>query len=283
MVTIVVATACWAGGLQEAKAAVIVNDPPGLAAKVWHTLTDKAGWVMEQAEWVVQAGGMLDQLNELITNNVITKAIKGFNELMTAIQTDISDVMGTVESLVNAPGDIVNSLMDTIGGVTGAIGGVMDIPKSIFGMISSLPSQFEGIYNDIVSGFGIIGEAQAMGTDMASAFENAGGTFNFRNRTQGVNWAANASWLEGSQSRDRKVRKSNTANKGTNAITLQKTQLEIQLEGMRQEYRRADMEAMRALESASEKVAEAASVKQQLKAATEAASRTTVNKMRLRF
>jgi hypothetical protein len=242
---------------ESARATLPVIDGSNLSTNVANTATTVYGWLMEKGEWLTQQLGMVDQLTELITNNALTKAIRGFNELMTAIQTDISDVLGTIETLANTPRDIVDSIMEAVGGATGGVGSIMDIPKSVFGMLSSLPSEFQSVYDDVLSGFGLIAQAQAYGEDIGNALDSSGGAFGFASQAKGLNTALNTSWLQGSEARDAKVKEWDTAQQGDDQAQMQKVALQVQLEQLRQTYRDADMEAQKALALAAEDVAEA--------------------------
>lgn len=203
--------------------------------------TDLWGWITEQAEWAEGQLTQLDHLVELVTNNVLTKAIRGLNELMTAIQTDISDVLGTLETLTEAPMDIIGDIMD-----------IVSIPKSIFGMVSNIGGEFMGIYEDAMGVFNMLGDAQALGKGMGGAFDGAGGAYGFMNQMSGMNTKLNSNWLSGSRTRDNKVRKWGKAKYGQDAIQMQSTEIDILTEMLRQAYRAEDMASMQRLQGQSE-------------------------------
>lgn len=265
IVGLLIGLACWGGTMPEAKAGItgqLVTDLEAIGASISHGAMTVYGWAQDAAEWVATQATNLDQLVKLIENNVITKVIRGLNELMTAIQTDISDVLGTIETLASAPGEIIGSIMSLV-----------DIPKSLFGMVQNLGSEFMGIYDDVISGFGLIGEAQALGKDFAGAFESAGGAYGFMNQVGGLRNSSNAKWLKGSQSRNQKVQKWSKAKYGKDQAQLQSTQIDILAEQLRQSYAQQDKQALTEMyESAKDIAAEQVWKSRTAKTGTQTAS-----------
>lgn len=248
---------CWSGTIQKAEASIPVISVTELAQSVSHQATTFANWAEEKLEWISSQLTWIDQLVELITNNFLTKAIRGFNELMTAIQTDISDVLGTIETLAAAPTEILDSIMGTVGSVTGAIGSVMELPKTIYGMLSAIPSEFKGIYDSVLSSFDVIGDAQALGKDISGAFSGSGGAWSLLNKMGGMRTRLNSGYLQGSRGRETKVRQWGAKAKyGKDQSQLLSTGIDVQLETLRQQYRQEEMRAMDRLYEAAERVAQ---------------------------
>jgi phage-related protein len=193
----------------------------------WHAVVDYGGWIMDRIE-------QLNQLVELITNNFLTKAIRGFNELMTAIQTDISDVLGTIETLVSAPMDILSDLIS--------------IPSTLFSMFQQIPATFKGIYDEAMGIFSMVSEAQTMGKDIGDALKGAGGTYGFYNQISGLNTRLNSNFLQGSEERERKFREWNKGKYGNDTAQLMSTLIDINQESIKYQMMAMEMEAMQRLQ-----------------------------------
>jgi hypothetical protein len=160
--------------------------------QVAHTGINTGGWLNDAYNWAQQRVDELNKLTQLITNNIFTEAIRGFNELMTAIQTDISEVLGTIATLMNAPISLFNALVD--------------IPMSIWGQLQGLMgavrSPFENLYGQAMNMFSIIGNAQGIARDIpglaglfqggASGFSSA---YDFNTKVSGLVTKLNSDFL----------------------------------------------------------------------------------------
>jgi hypothetical protein len=160
--------------------------------QVAHTGINTGGWLNDAYNWAQQRVDELNKITQLITNNVFTEAIRGFNELMTAIQTDISQVLGTVATLMDAP---INMFRQLIG-----------LPMSVMGQITGALSPFQNLYNSAMSMFGVIGNAQGLGSiaDVNSLTGLFGGSgvngfssaFDFNTKVNGLVTKVNSDFLD---------------------------------------------------------------------------------------
>lgn len=162
--------------------------------QVAHTGVNTGGWLNDAYNWAQQRVDELNKITQLITNNVFTEAIRGFNELMTAIQTDISEVLGTVATLFEAPISMFQQLIS--------------LPMSIMGQISGALSPFQNLYNSAMSMFSIIGNAQGIakggmdGIGGLSQLFGGGGmngfnsAFDFNTKVNGLVTKVNADFLD---------------------------------------------------------------------------------------
>lgn len=208
---------------------------------VWDTMTNWGQWLEDRVE-------QLNQLTELIENNSLTEAIRGFNELMTSIQTDISEVLGTVETLVSAPMEIMETLME--------------IPGTMFEMVGGLQSGaggFMGLYERAMGIFSIVGDMQAFGTsaagDLGGLLENAGGSYGLMNQMGGMRTKMASSYLGGSRERTAKLRSFDKGSYGQDAIQMASTTNDLLLEVVRQNYMAQEMGAMETLSETAERMA----------------------------
>jgi len=180
--------------------------------QIAHMGANVGGWLNDAYNWAQQRIDEINKLTQLITNNVFTEAIRGFNELMTAIQTDISQVLGTVETLFNAPFDLFETLIN--------------VPMSILSQFQQAGGGFVGLFNDAMEIFDVVGRAQGLGTDIGSfaslftggfsgGFPGGSGgyggirdAYDFQTKVSGLRTALNADFLDRAQvaERDRKYR-----------------------------------------------------------------------------
>lgn len=157
--------------------------------QVAHTGINTGGWINDASNWAQQRVDELNKITQLITNNVFTEAIRGFNELMTAIQTDISEVLGTIATLMDAP---ISMFQQLVG-----------LPMSIMGQMKSALSPFQGLYGQVMSMFDIIGSAQGLGQNLGglTSLLQGGGTsgfdsaFDFNTKVNGLVTAVNSDFL----------------------------------------------------------------------------------------
>lgn len=201
--------------------------------QIAHMGINTGGWLNDAANWAQQRVDELNKLTQLITNNVFTEAIRGFNELMTAIQTDISQVLGTVESLFQAPFDLFETLVN--------------MPMSILSQFQSAGGGFVNLFNEAMDIFDIVGQAQGLGENIpgfASLFTGGfsgglggGGSsyggirdaYDFQTKVSGLRTALNADFLDRAQvaERDRRYRQWGTEVKqdffGGDSVGIQAT------------------------------------------------------------
>lgn len=203
------------------------------AKNAWHGISDAASWIMDRVEQV-------NQLIELIENNIITKAIRGFNELMTAIQTDISDVLGTIDTLLSAPMEILNS--------------ILAIPSSIFDVIESTMSDFKGIYGQALGAFDMIARVDALGEGVGSIGDQLNGlksAFDLSNVTRGVRTGVASKWLQGGETREQEYQKWEAkASYGQDQAQIMSTQTDIQAAMVKAQNHAVDHMAMAAVDQA---------------------------------
>ncbi len=165
--------------------------------QVAHTGVNTGGWLNDAYNWAQQRVDELNKITQLITNNVFTEAIRGFNELMTAIQTDISEVLGTIATLMNAPIDMFQQLIS--------------LPMSIFGQLQGALSPFQNLYNSAMNMFSIIGNAQGIGQDIGqlnNLFQGTGingfdSAFDFNTKVNGLVTKVNSDFLDPATARRR--------------------------------------------------------------------------------
>lgn len=199
--------------------------------QIAHMGANVGGWMNDAYNWGQQRIDELNKLTQLITNNVFTEAIRGFNELMTAIQTDISQVLGTIDSLMNAPFDLFETLLN--------------VPMSIMSQLQrTAGGGFMGLYEDAMGIFDTVGRAQGLGQDMAGfgslftgGFAGLGGgsyggirdAYDFQTKVSGLRTAINTDFLKPDQiaERERKYAKWTTDTEtdrfGGDAIQIQAT------------------------------------------------------------
>jgi hypothetical protein len=230
--------------------------------QVAHTGVNAGGWINDAAQWAEDRVTDLNKLTELITNNVFTEAIRGFNELMTAIQTDISEVLGTVQTLAAVPGEIWGS-------VNGLFTDLMSLPMSIMSQVQGLGGGFNGMYADAMSTFSMIGSAQGLGQGMGSygsLLSGGGGgggfssAYDLKNRVSGLRTAVNANFLEPTQAQKRSdmYRKWTTDTQagkfGNDSVQIQATQADM-LGALNQSVNRdAEFAAMDRLQEAADRI-----------------------------
>ncbi len=180
--------------------------------QVAHTGINTGGWLNDAANWAQQRVDELNKLTQLITNNVFTEAIRGFNELMTAIQTDISQVLGTVATLMNAPLDMFRQLIS--------------FPMSLMGQIQGALSPFQNLYNSAMSMFSVIGDAQGIGQNVPQLMNlfNGGGqygfdsAFDFNTKVNGLVTKVNSDFLAPNAALDRSSKYREWTTQGTAAL-----------------------------------------------------------------
>jgi hypothetical protein len=215
-----------------------------------HTGQTVAGWLWDAQAWMQDRVTDLDKLLELVENNILTKAIRGFNELMTAIQTDISDVLGTIETLVDTPLDIFNSLTA--------------IPGSIVGTFTGLANgdRFKGMFDQVNNIFTSIGEYQTLGkTDFTNLLSPGGGSgfssgYDLSNRVSGLRSSLASKFLSESEERDKMYKKWDRERKyGKDAIQMQSTQIDIMKEVVENQNRDQEYAMMDRLQENSDRIA----------------------------
>jgi hypothetical protein len=174
--------------------------------QIAHMGANVGGWLNDAYNWGQQRIDELNKLTQLITNNVFTEAIRGFNELMTAIQTDISQVLGTIDTLLSAPFDLFETLIN--------------VPMSIMAQFQNAGGGFSGLFNDAMNIFDVVGKAQGLGTDMpqfgslfTGGFAGWGGgsggyggirdAYDFSTKVSGLRTALNADFLDEAQVAER--------------------------------------------------------------------------------
>jgi hypothetical protein len=176
--------------------------------QIAHMGINTGGWLNDAYNWGQQRIDELNKLTQLITNNVFTEAIRGFNELMTAIQTDISQVLGTIQTLFDLPNDIFKTLIS--------------VPMSILNQLGQAGGGFLGLYEDAMGIFKTVGNAQGLGIDLPNfsrlftgGYGGIGGgyggirdAYDFQTKVSGLRTALNADFLDTSQvqERERKYR-----------------------------------------------------------------------------
>lgn len=187
------------GALNQESKATFLNAGTEVT-QLAHTGINTGGWINDAANWAQQRVDELNKLTQLITNNVFTEAIRGFNELMTAIQTDISEVLGTVASLMDAPLSLFGSLID--------------IPMSIWGQLEGLmgvADPFKNVYGQAMNMFSMVGNAQGIGQDIGGLqglFQGGGSSgfnsaYDFNNKVSGIVTKLNSDFLAPSNAQKR--------------------------------------------------------------------------------
>lgn len=208
--------------------------------QIAHTLQNTWGTITNYAEWLTDHIYSINQLTELIENNVLTKAIRGFNELMTALQTDISDVLGTITTLAQAPMDIFNE--------------VMSIPNSVMGLLEEGSSAFTGVFNQAMDIFSVVGKAQSFGEGLGDIFASSGDAFGFMNQISGLRTSLNSDFLKGSQQRNQMMKSWEKAKYGGDAIQMQSTQIDILGTIARNQNRDSEMQSMDRLQDTADRM-----------------------------
>jgi conjugal transfer/entry exclusion protein len=216
-----------------------------------HSSLNEAGWLNDAYEWSVARTNDINKLTELIKNNVITESIRAFNELMTAIQMDISEVLGTVQTLFQAPIDLFQTLMD--------------IPMSLWGTVQGLGSGFQQLYDQAMGTFSMIGNMQGLGSglgDFTSMFEGNGfdGAYDFTTKMNGLRAAVNADFLSSSnvRQRDTELKKwtaqADKAAFGEDTIQLELAQTEIAAAQTKLMYRAEEFQSLDRLDAVAQRV-----------------------------
>lgn len=212
-------------------------------SQIAHTATNSGGWLWDAQAWLQDRGTDLEKLMELVENNILTSAIRGFNELMTAIQGDISDVLGTIDTLAGAPLDIFEDLME--------------IPGSIIGMVGP-DNPFSDLFNDVTDIFDTIGEYQALGnTDFEDIFgsgKSFKSPFELSNRISGTRSKLGSDFLDESEARDRMYKRWQKNSYGRDSIQMQSTQIDIMKEVVKNQNRDQEFIMMDRLQDNSDRI-----------------------------
>jgi hypothetical protein len=196
-------------------------------SQITHTATNSAGWLWDAQAWLQDRATDLDKLLELVENNMLTKSIRGFNELQTAIQTDMSDVLGTLDTLTSSPTDIYNDLSS--------------MPSSISGMTRG--NQYGGLFDQFGNTFGTLGDYQGLGnTDYTGIFGRSGSSgfnspFDLSNRVTGTRNKLASQFLGDSYRRQTMYDRWNKDTYGNDSIQMQSTQMDIMKEVVKNQNR----------------------------------------------
>lgn len=215
----------------EASAFAAATEPTQIA----HNAVNNAGWLWDAQAWMQDRLTDLDKLMELVENNVLTRSIRGFNELMTAIQGDISDVLGTIDTLMSAPTRILNDL-------TG-------IPSTVFSMFKSMDpnnGRFSGLFNQFTGTFNRVGDLQSQfGSGNVGSIFGAGQDFNsafeLSNQLSGARSKLSSQFLQDSSKRQTMYenwnRQSNESVYGNDTVQIEATQTDILTEVVKNQNR----------------------------------------------
>jgi len=216
-----------------------------------HAGLNEAGWLNDAYEWTLARANDINKLSELIKNNVLTESIRAFNELMTAIQMDISEVLGTVETLFQAPIDLFQ--------------GVMEMPLSIWSTVQGLGDGFQGLYDQAMNTFSTIGEMQSLGQgggDFNSMFTGNGfdGAYDFTTRMNGLRSSVNADFLSPTsvRRRDSELRRwtaqANRGAFGKDTVQIELAQAELLAAQARVLMRGEELQALDRLDQVAQRV-----------------------------
>jgi hypothetical protein len=187
-------------------------------------------------QWAADRTEQLNQLSEMVQNNAMTQSIMGYNEVQTSVQTDISDVLGTVNSLFNA-GDsrIFQDLRSNAGGVYG-----------MFNSGKGWLSGFEGMFDNLTDGFQNFSLASIGNPDAnIDQITNAGGLEGFRNQIGGTRAALNTAFLQESRNREERLDQWSGQDYGDNVTQYLGTTNTLLAENLRHQYRQAEMQALK--------------------------------------
>ena len=240
-------TAVWTLQPQAAQATFFAGatEPSQIA----HSATNNAGWLWDAQAWMQDRLTDLDKLLELVENNVLTRSIRGFNELMTAIQGDISDVLGTVDTLMNAPADIIGSLTR--------------IPSTVFSMFQGAGSGFEGLFGQFTNTFNDVGDLQSqIGSGYTGSLFGSGRDFNsafeLSNQLSGARSKLSSQFLQDSQRRqnmyDSWEQENNRSVYGKDTVQIEATQADILTEVVRNQNRDQEFAMMDRMQQNAERM-----------------------------
>jgi hypothetical protein len=246
----------------EATAFAAATEPSQIA----HSSVNNAGWLWDAQAWLQERSTQLDKWLELIENNVLTRSIRGFNELMTAIQGDISDVLGTVDTLISTPTNFLDSLTQTFGGVTDTVSSifqsVLAFPTSISGMFEG--TGFSGLFDKITSTFQSVANIQAnIGSsgnlnDYFGEDKQFGSPADLSNKVGAARSKLGADFLAGSKARADQYkeweRKTNQATYGNDAVQIASTQADIMTEIVKNQNRDQEFATMDRLQQNADRI-----------------------------
>jgi hypothetical protein len=215
-----------------------------------HLAATSGGWLNNAAVQAKQYATELNSLKEHITNNDLTRSIRGLNELQTSLQGDMSDVLGTVSSLSGTPKTMINNLKSMPSSVSSLIQG---------GGNNGLGGgRYQGVFDSALGTFGNMGNNAIGAGGGGNPFSSGGfqNGYDLQGQVGGLRTALNAKFLQGSQERQNMYKNWEVGNDAaTNQVQLQKKLLETHIQQVKNQNRDQEMAALDRVQQSADRAA----------------------------